>query len=983
MRFLMKRGSRRRRWTAWLLCLSLVIAFLMPCAAHAVKQEKTVRVGWFESSFHQTDQFGRRSGYGYEYQQRISIYTGWKYEYVEGSWPELFEKLITGEIDLLADVSYTEERANKILYSAEIMGSEGYHIFISPENMSIRPEDLSTLNGKRVGVNQNSLQEKLFIEWTAGNGITPEIIELTDKEPEQFEMLSEGKLDALVTLDTYGNSAEMIPVCKIGLSEFFFGINRNRPDLKQELDFAMNRLVDDNRDYSQQLTERFNPASAVNSFLSPEEREWLDEHGTIRVGYRDDYLPFCDQDDHTGELTGALAEYLTFAGKNLRNARLSFEPVPYPTTEAALQALMKHEIDCVFPVSISAYDGEQMGVICTDPLVSSEMYVAVRTSDHQGPEPESRSTVAMVRGNPSYVTFIRDHFQNWQISYYADKDAAFQAVAAGQADCSLVSNFRLSQLYNLLDQYALSALTTNETVYIAYAVNREADCLYSILNKSTRQMPAAAVNSALTKYSFHEEEISLKDFFRHNWLYFVAVAAIVTVAILLLVIRNMRIRERAAEKQRIISETERDPLTGLYNWNFFLAYAHQIHRTQPGKHMNAIVLNIDRFHSVNALMGREYGDQVLRTLGRELLDFCKESGSIAGRTHADRFNLYCPEEQSWASLYERLQQCIDSHFDKTSIHLRMGVKPWQEGMDPELQLDKARIACSRARESYKTKIMVFDTKMEQREEWDQRLLNDLEPALEKHELIVYYQPKYNIRTAEPELSSAEALVRWHHPELGVISPVEFIQLFEKSGQISLLDRYVWDETARQISVWRDRYNRILPVSVNLSRVDVFDPDLGTKLDDLIERYGLKSSDLKLEVTESAYTENADQLIRVIDELRKKGYQIEMDDFGSGYSSLNMLSALPVDVLKMDMAFIRNIERNEKELRLVKLIIDIARYLKVPVIAEGVENENQLNLLKEAGCDLVQGYYFSEPLPPDEFERRILQRAKNPSEKRKA
>jgi EAL domain-containing protein (putative c-di-GMP-specific phosphodiesterase class I) len=162
--------------------------------------------------------------------------------------------------------------------------------------------------------------------------------------------------------------------------------------------------------------------------------------------------------------------------------------------------------------------------------------------------------------------------------------------------------------------------------------------------------------------------------------------------------------------------------------------------------------------------------------------------------------------------------------------------------------------------------------------------------------------------------------------------------------------------------------------VNLSRVDVFDPGLPETLDGIVEANGLDRADLKLEVTESAYTENADHLIRVIGQLREAGYQIEMDDFGSGYSSLNMLSSMPIDVLKMDMAFIRNIERNERDFHLVELIIDIARYLKVPVVAEGVETENQLKLLRDAGCNLVQGYYFSPPLNAEDFERKILRPA---------
>ena len=212
----------------------------------------------------------------------------------------------------------------------------------------------------------------------------------------------------------------------------------------------------------------------------------------------------------------------------------------------------------------------------------------------------------------------------------------------------------------------------------------------------------------------------------------------------------------------------------------------------------------------------------------------------------------------------------------------------------------------------------------------------------------------------------------------MISPDSFINLFERSGQIMILDKFVWEEAARQIAEWRDKRGVTVPVSVNLSRVDVFNPDLPSILDGIIEKYKLDCRNLILEVTETAYTENADHLIRIIGQLREKGYMIEMDDFGSGYSSLNMLSSMPIDVLKMDIAFIRNIERNEKDLRLVELIVDIARYLKVPVVAEGVETENQLRLLKDTGCDLVQGYYFSRPLPAEAFEEMILSRAEKKS-----
>ncbi len=957
-----------------LLMMCLVLAMTAFAAMPALGEEtegKVVRVGWYESAFHRTDRFGRRSGYGYEYQQRIAIYTGWKYEYVEGSWSELLEKLIAGEIDLLSDVSYTEERAEKILYSAERMGSEDYHAFISPDNTDISPDDFSTFNGKRVGVNKNSIQEKMFVEWAKNHDVHPEIVELTEKTPELLDMLARGEIDVLVTLDTYGKKADVVPVCKVGFAESFFGINKSRPDLKQELDVAMNRILEDNRDFNQQLTEKFNPPSAVSSYLTPDEKNWLVGHGTIRVGYRDNFLPFCNEDETSHVLTGALSDYLTFASTSEKNAKISFETRAYDTTEDALKALQEGEIDCVFPISLSAYDGEQMGVIVSDPLVKTEMYATVRNSDQQGVSPEREMTAAIIEGNQSYLTFLMDHFPDWKQAGYDDTESALKAVADGDADCVLLSNYRLSRLSELCAKHKLVNLATGETMDMAFAMRREDDCLFSILNKINRLIPQATLNASLTANSFTPEKVTFGDFLRDNLLIVAGTATIVALVILLLILHSMRAETKVNEGRQLISEAERDKLTGLYDRSFFIAYAERLYREQPTRPMDAILLNIERFHSLNSLNGRDFGDGVLRTLAGEIEAFLKGTEGIAGRIEGDHFDIYCAHVDDYQALLNRFQASMNAVYPNADISLRMGVMPWQEGVEPEEMFNNAWLACSMVRGSFKTHLMIYDEDLRRRNELNQLLQNDLSRALEEHALEVYYQPKYNVQCDPPKLSSAEALVRWKHPELGMISPSDFISLFERSGQISAVDNYVWAETARQIAEWRDKYGVTLPVSVNLSRVDVFDPNLSATLDGLVEKYALNRGDLKLEVTESAYTENADHLIRVIEELREKGYEIEMDDFGSGYSSLNMLSSLPIDVLKMDIAFIRNIERNEKDFRLVELIVDIARYLKVPVVAEGVETEKQLRLLRDAGCDLVQGYYFSRPLPAQEFEQKLL------------
>ena len=440
-----------------------------------------------------------------------------------------------------------------------------------------------------------------------------------------------------------------------------------------------------------------------------------------------------------------------------------------------------------------------------------------------------------------------------------------------------------------------------------------------------------------------------------------------------------------SEGRHLISSAEHDRLTGLYSRNFFFEYANQMFRYHPEMHLDAVVLNIEQFHSINALNGRDFGDHVLRLIGERIRHFLSETEGIACRTDADRFAAYMVPQPDYRDLLDRLQATVSNLSPNVSIRLRMGVMPWQEGLDPVMMFDRARTACNMVRGNYTNPLMIYNEEMQKRELLNQRLLNDLRTAVEQGQFKVYYQPKYNILESVPRLQSAEALIRWKHPTLGMVSPGDFIPLFEGNGMISVVDRYVWAEAARQVAEWKQKYHWTLPVSVNLSRADLFDSRLEDRLKKLVEDNGLRYRDIKLEVTESAYTDDAKRMLEVIRDLRATGFEVEMDDFGSGYSSLNMLSDMPIDVLKMDMKFVRNIEKSETDRRLVELILDIAGYLKLTVVAEGVETAGQLEILRKAGCDLVQGYYFSRPVPPEEFEKLIereLEIQRKPENERK-
>ena len=425
------------------------------------------------------------------------------------------------------------------------------------------------------------------------------------------------------------------------------------------------------------------------------------------------------------------------------------------------------------------------------------------------------------------------------------------------------------------------------------------------------------------------------------------------------------------EDRLIISSTERDELTGLYNREYFYRYAEQYDNHHKGTSMDAIVVDINHFHLMNERFGTQFGNDVLCRVGNELLASMREVGGIVCRREADTFMMYCPCGQDYESILERSAVELSEKAEDMRAWLRMGIyEDVDKSLDIERRFDRAKLAADTVKGSFSQRIGRYDVAMHEKELYSEQLIVDFSTAINERQFKVYYQPKFDIQPEIPVLVSAEALVRWQHPTLGMVSPGAFIPLFEENGLIQRLDIYVWREAAAQIKEWKERFDIVVPVSVNVSRIDMYDPRLAEILLGILGDNGLTASEFLLEITESAYTQDSYQIIKAVNDLRDLGFQIEVDDFGTGYSSLNMISELPLDALKLDMQFIRSAFEAGGDTRMIEIIIDIADYLSVPVIAEGVETEEQLFVLREMGCDRVQGYYFSRPVPPDEYEKFI-------------
>ena len=540
-----------RRSVCAMLSLLLLLSAVLPVKAAAeTAPAKVVRVGSFEDTFNYVNEKGARKGYGYELLETLSGYTGWQFEYVTCDWSDCFEKLKNGEIDIMGDISYTEDRAEEMLFSDEPMGEEKYYLYADFSRTDISASNFKTLNGKKIGVLMGTEPEEMLTEWEEKHGIKTEHINISNNEDVK-QKLANHEIDCFVSLEeSFWAELGISTMTRVGESGIYYAINKDRTDIKEELDNAMRALDEADPFYTADLYKRYFSLD-YTPILTSEEKAWLRKHGAIRMGFLTSDGGVSTYDPATGELTGAITDYIQFATGCLGNQDLEFQIVGYDSKEAELDALKSGEIDMVFHFDQSPNLAEEYRVACTNTTWTSNM-MAVTNKEHFNENKANR--VAVPQNKLSLKKYLAFYYPQWEIVDCDTQEDAAKLVRDGQADC-VVTGASSEEKYS--KKYGFYSVLLPNPAKSCFAVNSGNRSLLSILNKTLNAMPTNMLTGSLAMHKSSLRKVTLSEFIKDNFFMVLLVSSIAVAVVLLTILKLLRkARKAEAAAKKAANDTQ-------------------------------------------------------------------------------------------------------------------------------------------------------------------------------------------------------------------------------------------------------------------------------------------------------------------------------------------------------------------------------------------------------------------------------------------
>lgn len=906
------------------------------------------------------DEEGAFYGYGVTYLNELAKSTGWTYRFKKVEESGRISALINGEIDLLCNLHMDCAENKKLIFSKMESDIEYAMLCALKDNDEIFFNDYEAINGKRIGINKSTDLENSLIAYAKEYGITYEPMYFEDFGSMQKAL--EDKVIDIMLASSLRDAGNIKYVGKTVPIKEYFAVTRENADIMKKLDEADEKLKQERPFYNSVLYETYyGPPYQKLTGITREEYEFISKKETIRVACDANSYPIEYKNDVTGKYEGIYADALKLISEE---SGLEFEFVPLDDYSQAWQLVKDGKVDLLGGNFGNAMMAQRYGMVYSQSYLSAE-YTMVGSKNKEIP---TVPTIALPRNYIGIQGYFSEKEPDWHVILYDDVKACFEAVERGETDVTAVNSVFLQTVYNL-NNYDSLRIVPNMTRSIPICIgigNNHTEVLKSILDKTILQIPDEKFQKCITENAINVSYSpgimdTLRSFLPH----------VMTGLFLLVSIAGLIIAKR--EKQfRHLAMT--DSVTGIWNAAKFYKEAQELLDRNKEKEYVLITLDINRFKFINNDFGSRTGNKILCVLGDRIKENFGEYGYYARNT-ADVFFILMEAKDFNSDMLLPLSKEI--YFDNNGkrqlykIVIKAGIRmimSEEEREDIRLYADQASLARKIVKDSANDDVAFYDEKIKEQMARDVAIENRMEKALENREFEVYLQPKYNLQTEE--ITGAEALVRWIEPDGRMVLPDMFIPLFEKNGFILKVDFFVYEEVMKRMAEWKKQGKKMISVSVNVSRVHIGTYDFFTKLNSLIEKYKIPKEYFELELTETIMGGERSMTKDFIHECKKQGYLVSIDDFGSGYSSLNLLKDLPVDILKIDKEFLNETEQSKRSSIIVEQVVEMAKRMEISTLCEGVETMRQAAFLKQIGCDMAQGYLFSRPIKMEDFEKMI-------------
>ena len=942
-------------------CLFFIVGgFSFACAAEQ-GQKQTIKVGYYGyDNFLSVDGNNGYSGYSYEFLKDIGEYTGWEYEFVYGTLEECLTRLENGEIDLMTSLQQTPGRLEKFAYSQNYVGMIYSVLCVDQSREDIYYEDFAKFDGMTVGVLRGSKIGKNLDEYAVANNFHVKKKHFSDLH-DMFIALHKGEVDA-VAASTFATIGQDRVVARFQPQPGYFLARKDNKALINSIDNACNKIFADNLQYRENLQDKYygdSPAFRIS--FTRDEVEFIKTQPEFKVVYDPNWQPVAYHDKEDETVKGIAVDFLQIVSEK---TGLKFKFIEADNYKNFSTIMTNGEADIICGFDKVTGDGRFYHLGLSKPYLELPLsFISMK-----GNVPTGLFSVAIADGRLGIRHNLEKNYPMAIITNYRTLEAAKEAMRDGEVDFVVDNSYVLQKYLQEPGNENLQILpygSYGQNICFGISLDKDQK-LIGIINKvianvrseernhiiasNIAQVPYNLTLNILVKKYFYQIMASLIILFLAGFGYFYLL-------------------EKRKEKQ-LEKIAFYDRLTGMRNFEKFKIDAAEL--ASSGDYV-VIMFDINHFRAVTTGFGPKEGQRLLRLLCSKMTGAIHGSEILAHGSN-DLFILFL-QDTGDAAIRQRLidmQEAIKTEIAASgtlyNVSLAFGVyRPSKGEQDLEKMMEFADLARLESKNGYKGGIVFYEADLGERTIREAEIENKMDQALQNREFIVHYQPKYDLHTEK--VAGAEALVRWASDK-GLIMPGEFIDIFERNGFVLKLDLYVFEQVCADIRKWLDEGRKVLPISVNVSRLHLLDPDFVNDYGALISKYGVPPELLELELTEHMPMASEDFLVEVFNNIAMLGVSLAIDDFGSGYSSLNILHTMPFDTLKIDQMFFHDKTSSERGRRIIETVVLMAQKLGMMVVAEGVETKEQVAFLKAIGCNWVQGYYFAKPMPSSEFENLL-------------